>query len=119
MRCACKEDLPLMVVVFKCLHNLFTHHTVPLTLAPRLGNMLGGTAVLVSGPCLEETDQITCMFGERSVNGLYISEMLSVCVSPTISTTGRVRFQLIVQTNGTSTDRYRGESVFYSGKYLT
>ena len=73
--------------------------------------------MLVSGPCLEETDEITCMFGERSVTGIYISEMLLLCVSPTISTTGRVRFQLIVQTNGTSTDRYRGESVFYSGEH--
>ena len=73
--------------------------------------------MLVSGPCLQETDEITCMFGERSVTGIYISEMLSLCVSPTISTTGRVRFRLIVQTNGTSTDQYRGESVFYSGEH--
>ena len=75
--------------------------------------------MLVSGPCLEETDQITCVFGDRSVTGIYISEMLSLCVSPTISVTGRVRFQLIVQANGTSTDRYRGESIFYSGERVT
>ena len=97
-------------------YNLFMHYTAPLTLAPRLGNMLGGTAVFVSGPCLEETDEITCVFGDRSVTGIYINQMLSLCVSPTISVTGRVRFQLIVWANGTSTDRYRGESIFYSGE---
>ena len=53
----------------------------PLTLAPRLGNMLGGTALLVSGPCLEATDQITCVFGETAVTGIYIIARCSRCVS--------------------------------------
>lgn len=87
----------------------------PLTLAPRLGNMLGGTALLVSGPCLEVTDQITCVFGETAVTGVYISQMLSLCITPPFNTIGRIRFQLTVRADGSPTIRYQGESIFYSG----
>ena len=87
----------------------------PLTLAPRLGNMLGGTALLVSGPCLEVTDQITCEFGETAVTGVYISQMLSLCITPPFNTIGRIRFQLTVRADGSPTIRYQGESIFYSG----
>ena len=83
------------------------------TIAPRMGNMLGGTPVQVAGPCLQETDVITCAFDGAVVEGIYISDMLAVCVSPRLSSIGRVAFQLTVSTSGAI--RYEGETIFFSG----
>ena len=82
-----------------------------LTLSPRFGNMLGGTAVLVSGPCFDEADNITRVFDGIPTDGMFFSERQSLCASPILSHTGRVPFQFIV--NGT--EQFRGDSIFYSG----
>ena len=60
-----------------------------LTLSPRFGNMLGGTAVLVSGPCFDEADNITCVFDGIPTDGMFFSERQSLCASPILSRTGR------------------------------
>ena len=86
-----------------------------ITLAPRLGNVLGGTPVLVSGPCLEETDNIVCTFDGVVVDGVYINETMALCVSPCLSTIGRVVFEVNVTTlNGTI--KFEGETAFFSCK---
>ena len=45
-----------------------------LTLSQRFGNMLGGTAVHVSGPCFDEADNITCVFDGIPTDGMFFSE---------------------------------------------
>lgn len=78
--------------------------------------MLGGTAVRVSGPCLEETDLINCTFGGISTPGLYISNMEALCVSPQLAVPGAVTFQLTVEREGQV--EFQGEETFYACKYI-
>ena len=75
--------------------------------------MLGGAAVLVSGPCFDETDNITCVFDGILTEGMFFNELQSLCASPILSRTGALPFRLIV--NGTN--EFRGDAVFYSSKY--
>ena len=86
-----------------------------ITLAPRVGSVLGGTAVLVSGPCLQEDDNIACIFDGEEVEGSYLSEMLAVCITPPFSSIGRVTFQLIVEG---SDGIVQGTETFLSGKHI-
>ena len=67
-----------------------------LFLAPRLGNILGGTPVQLSGPCFEVNDDITCYFGDISVKGTRLNENRVLCVSPELSRTGRIDLKLRV-----------------------
>ena len=75
--------------------------------------MLGGTAVLVSGPCFDEADNITCVFDGIPTEGMFFNELQSLCAAPILSRTGALPFHLIV--NGTN--EFRGDAVFYSSKY--
>lgn len=76
--------------------------------------MLGGSSILVSGPyfTVQEEDQITCVFDNTTVDGIFINSKQVLCVSPALSRMGRVPFQLLV-TGGTE---FIGQSVFVSGK---
>ena len=77
--------------------------------------MLGGSSILVSGPyfTVQEEDQITCLFDDTPVVGIFVNNQQVLCVSPALSRTGRVPFQLLV-TGGTE---FIGQSVFVSGKF--
>ena len=77
--------------------------------------MLGGSSILVSGPyfTVQEEDNITCLFNDTAVDGIFVNNQQVLCVSPTLSQTGRVPFQLLV-TGGTE---FIGRSVFVSGKF--
>lgn len=97
---------------------LFTFLVIAiLTLAPRLGNKLGGTPVQLSGPCFRETDEITCTYQDDKDNvhvcGVFIIEMVALCISPALLRTGRVVLQL---TMGDAEDMFThdGTAVFYS-----
>ena len=76
--------------------------------------MLGGSPIVVSGPyfTVQEADQITCLFNDTAVDGIFINNQQVLCVSPTLSQTGRVPFQLFVRGN----TMFYGESVFVSGR---
>ena len=77
--------------------------------------MLGGSSVLVSGPSftIQEDDNITCMFDDTAVDGIFVSNQQVLCVSPPLSQTGRIPFQLLV----TGGRELVFQSVFVSGKY--
>ena len=91
------------------------HIVVVLTLLPRLGTVLGGTPIRLLGPCFEEDDNITCQFNDITVEGKYINEDLSLCVSPEIQIVGQVMLHLtVVRSNGTTS--YSGEATFHFGK---
>ena len=90
--------------------------TVILEIAPRSGHVLGGTAVLISGPCLEDTDNITCVFDGVEVEGLFVSSMVALCVSPPLTEIGRRPLQLIVRDAGNGSIRSQGSTEFFSCK---
>ena len=68
-------------------------------IVPNYGNQLGGTPHLVSGTGVEfqESDYITCMFDDQRVEGVYLNEKQTLCVSPWLPQTGTVLFHLIVE----------------------
>ena len=107
--------LVLCLWSFNCVFlHTFTNYTGIITLNPCHGNMLGGSPILVSGPyfTVQEEDQITCLFNSTAVDGIFINKQQVLCVSPPVSQTGRVPFQLFVRGNTT----FYGESVFVSGR---
>lgn len=83
-------------------------------LDPPYGNMLGGTGVMVSGTqfSIKEDDDILCIFDGIEVRGVYVNEQTALCVSPLLSQTGRVPFQILV--NGSTS--FSSESIFTSCK---
>ena len=96
---------------FKCI-NL----TETLLLAPRLGNVLGGTPVQLSGPCFEENDNITCYFGDTPIKGTYLDKNRVLCVSPELSEIGRITLQLrVIRANELIFD---GQVTFHSSKQI-
>jgi len=84
-------------------------------LAPRLGNVLGGTPIKLSGPCFEEEDNITCEFNDIVVMGTRLNKDIALCVSPQLDVTGRVKLRLTV-TREDGTRIFIGQETYHSGK---
>ena len=94
---------------------------MPLRTVPRLGHMLGGTPVFLAGPCFNPRGNITCTFdGSSQTSGVYVSEVLALCVSPSFETGGWKELTVVVWTSegGGSSVRYSGQSRFYAGMYV-
>lgn len=68
-----------------------------MTLSRRVGTLLGGECVTVSGITFQEEDEINCKFGEDMLGGLYISESQAACVTPSTRKESAVEFQVKVQ----------------------
>ena len=85
-----------------------------INLDPPYGNVLGGTGVMVSGTqfLIREDDGILCIFDGIEVRGVYVDEQKALCISPLLSQTGRLPFQIIV--NGSTS--FSAESIFTSCK---
>ena len=89
---------------------------------PRSGNMLGGTAVAISSPCLVSTDNITCQFeGFEPVEAFKSPDdgraTMAVCVSPAFSKLGSKTVQItVINSNGTT--KYSVSTRFYAGTYV-
>ena len=87
----------------------------PLTISPRVGTVLGGTPVEVSGPSFSETDIIVCSFdGDKSL-GIYISNEVAICVTPAFESIGWVTLYVTVQLEEGGITVYSGQDCFYSG----
>ena len=81
--------------------------------------MLGGTSVIVTGPCFNESLEYTCQFGTgvfvSTVRGVYLDEKRLLCVSPILAQSGNVGFKLRQEVINVP---QRGEGVpFHSCKY--
>ena len=86
-------------------------------LSPSYGNQLGGTPVMVSGTdvVFRERDDITCVFSDQRVEGVYINQEQALCVSPELSETGTIPFQLMIEDDSGSVP-YIGEASYISCK---
>lgn len=91
----------------------FYSHAGTLELTPQYGNQLGGTPIIVSGPnvTFREEDDITCVFDGQGVIGVYLNEEQALCISPELSVTGTVLFQLLIARDTTP---FRGQANFKS-----
>ena len=54
----------------------------PVTLSKRVGSLLGGDCLTVSGISVEQDDKITCTFEDTVVEGFYIDDKKIICVTP-------------------------------------
>ena len=94
--------------------SLLTIITGNVKLSPHYGNQLGGAPVIVSGDDItfREDDDIMCVFGEQKIDGVYVDEEQALCVSPELSETGIVLFELTIVRDGTTA--FRGEANYNS-----
>lgn len=87
-----------------------------MSIGPRLGSQLGGTAVYVSGPCFDETSAILCFFGDDRLigsPGYYVSNLVAICVSPEFDTPGWKPLRVGLR-NGQMVE-HSAPSQFYAG----
>ena len=84
-------------------------------LKPRYGSELGGTPVIVTGTNLTvaEEDSVTCLFGDKQTEGFVVNEREVLCISPEMSRTGRLPFELRI---GEQQSSFTGIGVFISCK---
>lgn len=77
-------------------------------LTPNNGHQLGGTTVIVTGPCFNESDTIECVFDTVTVPGARASKYEALCVSPLFntSTTGNVNFFLVINGSNIGTTQF-------------
>ena len=71
--------------------------TWPLEIYPRSGSSTGGYELIVSGPCLEQDDVITCTFDDVIVDGYVLDSVRAACIVPVTFVVGQV--PLIVNIN--------------------
>ena len=113
----------LVAVEFPDLHFSATDDTTDLVIIPNRGHILGGTSVIVSGPCFDESQEYTCLFQVRrflrEVRGVYLDEKRLLCVSPLLQLIGDVGFMLRVQESGGMVTEIPQQPVpFYSCMYV-
>ena len=69
--------------------------------------MVSGTQFMI-----QEDDDILCIFDGVGVRGVYVDEQKALCISPLLSQTGRLLFQILV--NGSTS--FSSEAIFTSCK---
>ena len=94
-------------------HNkTFIEIAVPLVIGPRFGNVLGGTAVHLIGPCFNEMDLIVCSFEDEKEDAFIVNNRTAICVSPRFTDIGWKSLTLTILRDGK--DVYFGQSQFYA-----
>ena len=90
--------------VFRHTCTFSTADTTELILLPNRGHILGGTSIIVTGPCFDESLEYTCQFGTgrfvSGARGVYLDERRLLCVSPTLTETGNVGSRLQIRGEG-------------------
>ncbi|XP_070554813.1 uncharacterized protein K03H1.5-like [Ptychodera flava] len=89
-----------------------------LSVYPSFGYMLGGQRIYVSGPCFDNTVEISCKFGDNVVKATMESAVVATCTTPIFYEVGRIEFRLSAD-GGVSFDKYRGIFTVVSEEYRT
>ena len=87
-----------------------------LVIGPRFGNILGGTAIHLTGPCFDEKDLLLCNFEDEKENGFVVNNRTAICVSPRFKDIGWKILSLTITRDGE--EIYFGQSQFYASKLL-
>ena len=85
-------------------------------ISPHFGNMLGGTLVTLSGPCVDETDSIECVFAGTTTQGVYVSRNSVACITPAMNAIGYVEVSLIIKPTPNRPNGFKGSTSFYSSE---
>ena len=83
------------------------------SISPNYGNQLGGTPIIIAGPCFNESSSITCHFGDIETPCVRISQMEAMCISPKLDVNGRIPIKVKV-----GNVEYEDESVTFSSRKL-
>jgi len=86
--------------------------TVKLVIGPRFGNILGGTAIHVTGPCFDEMDLVVCSFEDEKPDVFVVNNRTAICVSPRFEDVGWKT--LTLQIFRDRKEVYMGQSRFYA-----
>ena len=70
------------------------------TLTPSFGNQLGGTPVIIRGPCFAPGDIIGCNFNSTGVLGKYVNNETALCVTPTVNVVGSTDVSVRIRRRG-------------------
>ncbi len=72
--------------------------------------------MIMTGPCFEPSDSVTCRFQDVAVDGMYVSEDQLLCVTPVMKNVGEVEVMLEIKSkNGTER---RLQTSFFAGQFL-
>lgn len=88
-----------------------------LHLSPHFGSQLGGTAVKVQGPCFNESNTVECIFDKISTPGIYVNRDSVICVSPVMTTYGRVTVRVQIM-DANKDIIFERDAPFTSSKYI-
>ena len=83
------------------------------SISPNYGNQLGGTPIIITGPCFDESSSITCHFGEIETPCVRVSKREALCISPKLDVKGRIPIKVMV-----GTVSYEDDSVTFSSRKL-
>ena len=104
----------IAITIQRCDCLNFYDFAVELVIGPRFGNILGGTAVLLTGPCFDTSDVLLCTFEDtKKDNGFVVNNYTAMCVSPTFQDIGWKSLTLSIIKNGE--EKYMGQTQFYAG----
>ena len=87
----------MTVKIYIQIHSLYVYIFAggpPLSISPRMGTMLGGTPVVISGPTFSEMSTILCSFDGKESLGTYISDDVAVCVTPAFESVGWISLNM-------------------------
>ena len=83
-----------------------------LVIGPRFGNILGGTAVHLTGPCFDQMDLLICSFDDEKESVLVLNNRTAICVSPRFEDIGWKSLTLSIIRDGQ--EIYSGQNRFYA-----
>ena len=69
--------------------------------------------MFVTGPVFDAADHITCSFGGKEVDGIYINETHALCITPMFPAVGNFRFHLTI-----NSDLVNDDARFYYCKLI-
>ena len=70
-------------------------YCVAIVLSPRSGIELGGTKVLIGGPCYNPDNETACRFNKtHETTAVYVSPEVVYCITPPLYVAGRIRVEL-------------------------
>ena len=75
----------------------FYSAAAPVLLSPQVGNQLGGTPVVVTGPSFQPYGTTECSFGGISTPGIFVSHKSAICISPAMDALGSVEVTVEVR----------------------
>ena len=83
-----------------------------ITISPSYGNQLGGTPIIIQGPCFSTEDSIKCSFNDIVVGAVVMSNERAMCISPMLHSAGVVKFAVLNKTEAIGITTFHARELF-------